>query len=87
MLRIVTIKVYIMTTIKHGTVDLPAYWASALVNGDYSGMTDSMMVLAIHSWLDANPSLVIDGCNDESYIGRYDGLLCDMLTYSYTERG
>ena len=23
------------------TITLPAYWASALVNGDYSGLTDS----------------------------------------------
>lgn len=62
-------------------VQLPAYWASALVNGDYSGITDVMMVLAIHSWLDTNPDLRIHSCSDESYIGRYRGIQCDMLTY------
>jgi hypothetical protein len=75
-----------MTTIKHGTVDLPAYWASPLINNDYSGVIDIMMTLAIHSWLDANPSLVIEGCNDVSFIGRYRGIQCNMLTYSYTEK-
>ncbi len=27
-------------TIEHDTVTLPAYWASALVNGDYSSLKD-----------------------------------------------
>jgi hypothetical protein len=67
------------------TIDLPAYWVSALVNGDYSGITDAFMVLAIHSWLDTNPLVNVISCNDVPYIGRYRGVMCDMLTYSYTE--
>ena len=75
-----------MTTIKHGTVDLPAYWASALINNDWSGIecTDTGRELSV--WLKANPSFYMECCSDDSYIGWFDGIQCDMLTYSYTER-
>jgi hypothetical protein len=75
-----------MTTIKHGTVDLPAYWASALVNNDWSGVEGTSTETKCRAWSEANPLLCIEGCNNESFISRYDDLLCDMLTYSYTER-
>jgi hypothetical protein len=66
------------------TLDLPACWASALVNNDfkYCGEREGLEAL---EWLEANPNAVIHDCSDESYIGRYEGIMCDMLTYSYTE--
>lgn len=75
-----------MSTIKQGTIDLPAYWASALINNDWTGIDDTDTGPELSAWLKANPSLCVEGCSDVSYIGRYRGGLCDMLTYSYTER-
>jgi hypothetical protein len=63
------------------TIDLPAYWCGVLVNGDFNAGLDE----ALNSFIRVNPTMVIHDCSDESYIGRYDGLMCDMLTYSYTE--
>ena len=63
------------------TIDLPAYWASALVNGDIVDNDDTELLAFIRD----NPTMVILDCSDISCIGRYDGVLCNMLTYSYTE--
>ena len=75
-----------MTTIKHGIIDLPAYWASALIDNDWSGIEGTHIEVELRAWVNTNPSLSITGCSDVTYIGRYDGILCDILTYSYTER-
>lgn len=61
------------------SIDLPAYWSSALINNDYSGIDDAL--LEVTAWQRDNPSTCIVLCSDISYIGHYDGLLCDMLTY------
>jgi hypothetical protein len=66
------------------TIDLPAHWASALVNNDFKHSSEREGLEA-RAWLEVNPVLIIEGCNDISYIGRSDGVMCDMLTYSYTE--
>lgn len=42
--------------IKTTQYKLPAYWASALVNGDYSGCDDADE-RAIDNWLAAHPEL------------------------------
>lgn len=68
-------------------VNLPAYWASALVNGDDWGLEGDDLV-QYQTWLYANTAIAIHSCSEESYIGRYDGLICDMLTYySHTVKG
>jgi hypothetical protein len=66
------------------TIELPAYWASALVNNDFEHC-DEREGLEAQEWLEDNPKVDILMCSDESYIGRHDGLMCDMLTYSYIE--
>jgi hypothetical protein len=66
------------------TIDLPAYWASALINNDYTGLDNDTLAECI-AWQRDNPKVRILMCNNESYIGRYDGVMCDILTYSYTE--
>ena len=43
---------------------LPEYWASALINGDYSGLDDAE-VEALEAWQeDEKPGLCV-GCDDE----------------------
>lgn len=66
---------------KFKQIELPAYWASALVNGDYSGLDDDTL-LDVHAWQRVNPNVNVVSCSDNVYIGRYDGLICDMLTYT-----
>jgi len=65
-------------------VDLPECWASAIINGDYSGLTVDE-VCAIEAWFEANPQ--IGGslcCSDSAFIGRFEGLQCSLLTYSFS---
>ena len=51
---------------KTETYTLPAYWASALVNGDVLGM-DAQDLIYIRRWLDAHPELgACLTCSDES---------------------
>ena len=62
--------------------ELPAYWASYLINGDASGISgveqyEADKFLAEHNL----PEPV--SCSDETHIGRFDGLMCDMLVYSF----
>lgn len=66
---------------KHFKIELPAYWCNVLINGDgYSGL-DREVLDAVIAWQRDNPNVCIELCSDESYIGHYDGLMCDMLTY------
>ncbi len=43
-----------------------AYWASYLINGDASGLTDREVALANH-WLASNEIKNIVSCSDESH--------------------
>jgi hypothetical protein len=61
-------------------VTLPAHWASALVNGDETGLEDEDCK-AIAAWVRSNPHLRVTSCNDESTLERFDGLLTDCLVY------
>lgn len=82
---------YVTMSNKQFTIELPAYWASALINNDYSGIDDDTL-LEVMAWERDNPNACITSCitpparerdaySDESYVGRYNGLMCDMLTY------
>ncbi len=63
------------------THDLPAYWASYLINGDDSGINFTDKVEADHFLKFRNlPSPV--SC-EPAGIGRYNGLMCDLETYSF----
>lgn len=68
-------------SIRTRTYTLPAYWASALINGDYSGLEDGEED-EINAWLGDHPRL---SCVDvgEPYLGRYDGLICDVATFTF----
>lgn len=65
-------------------VILPAYWASALINGDYSGCEDSEEK-EINEFLADNPHYgECRSYSDYPDIGRYNNLLCDVLTYTFS---
>lgn len=66
-----------MSNNKQFTIELPAYWCSALINNDWYHYN-----WEIKDWQRANPNACITSCSDESYTGRYDGLTCDVLTYN-----
>ena len=65
---------------KQFSIELPAYWVSALVNGDYSCLDTDTLEECI-AWCRDNPNACIISCNDISYIGHCNGLMCDMFTY------
>ena len=62
---------------------LPAYWASALINSDYSGYTNDEIVL-INESISGLPAPV---AVSDHYIGRYNGLLCDVAEYTFLLKG
>lgn len=58
-------------TIKVIEVTLPAYWASYLVNGDASGISDEDLELC-DEWLRDNLELIVVSCDGEPYFSRYN---------------
>ena len=68
------------------TIQLPAHWASALINGDYSECTYEEQK-AIDAFIADNPHFksCID-CTEYAEIAIYDGLLTDCLTYTFPVR-
>ena len=74
------------------TIDftLPAHWASALINGDFSGL-DADDDAAVRYWLDTEPDIGGDAlsCTDEPEFRAFhdaDGLACDCLTFTFPYR-
>ena len=75
-----------MPKIKTIRMKLPSHWASALVNGDFSGLSD-VEEKEINDFLTENPHLgPCFDCGDVSELARYEGLLCDVLTYTFPVR-
>lgn len=69
-------------------VELPAYWCTYLINADASGLDDAELQEAneVEEFLLFSGYRICDVLRDgddpvEPFIGRYDGKLCDMLTY------
>jgi hypothetical protein len=61
--------------------DLPAYWASYLINGDDSGIEGKDQYEADKFLAERNlPSPV--SC-EPAGIGRFNGVMCDLETYSF----
>lgn len=76
-----------MTAIKTQTYTLPAHWASALINGDTSGMEDAEEK-EMDVWLDAEkPGWCVD-CTDEAEFRRSNdatSLGGDCLTFTFQQ--
>lgn len=74
---------------KTTTYKLPAHWASVLINGDASGLSDDEDQ-ALAQWLnDVKPGYCLD-CNDEPeftpwHDAREYALAGDCLTFTFQE--
>lgn len=70
------------------TVVLPASWAPALVNNDWSGLEydDPDGAAKAKAW-QMESGLSVLSCGEESFIARYEGLLTECLEYVCTPKG
>lgn len=77
---------------KTTTYTLPAHWAPAMINGDFSGMTDEEES-ALLSWLadhadEISPTDAMDCTTDPEFRHSHDAdgyeLAGDCLTYTFT---
>ena len=77
-----------MKTLQTTALELPAYWASALINGDLSGLSGDEQE-ALDGYLGDNPELGFClACSDvPSFMWRHDAsgyeLAGDCLTYTF----
>ncbi len=62
---------------------LPAAWASALVNRDWSGLDfyDPESAKEARQWLADNSELEVIYCDSEPYPGRYKGMITMVSNY------
>lgn len=77
------VKTHLVTS----TFDAPAHWASALVNGDLTGLDyyGPDCVAEFEAWVKANPGRNVVDCSNEPHVGRWNGLQTELLTYSTLE--
>ena len=72
--------------LKSYTFDAPAHWASALINGDESGLDYSgpEAVKEYEQWCSKHRKECSEvvGTKGEPWIGRFHGLMTEMQTYT-----
>lgn len=76
-----------MSKFEEYTATLPAHWASALINGDTSGMSDDEE-LNFNSFIRCFPEYAEPvSCSDHAELTKYHDapgvLACDCLTFTY----
>jgi hypothetical protein len=75
-----------MPTFETDTFDAPAHWASALLNGDLTSFEyyGPESLAEYETWCSENPELVetVVDCNDDTFIGRFNGVQTELLTYA-----
>jgi len=66
-------------------VTLPAYWASALINGDWSGLEfyDQDEAIRAKAW-QLESGLHVLSCSETSFMARFEGVLTECLEYQCT---
>lgn len=64
------------------TFQAPAHWASALINGDTSGLEPDDLA-ELEAWVTANPEQAgeVVSCDGEAYITHWNGLQTEVLDY------
>jgi len=69
------------------TVTLPAAWASALINNDWSGLNfyDPDEAQRARDWL-RESGLDVISCSDQSVMAQFDGVLTECLEYQCVKR-
>ena len=63
------------------TLELPASWACALINGDESDNAIWEEISSTFSDLGYNPGKTLSVSNS-SYMGRFNGILTEMASYT-----
>lgn len=65
--------------------EAPAHWASYLINGDASGLVDyyGESTDEVDAWLASVGAGGPTDCSDEPHYGHWNGLLTDLLTYTF----
>jgi hypothetical protein len=63
-------------------IDAPAHWGSALVNRDASGLEPSEAA-CVADWVEKQGIGWPASMSDKSFMGRHEGLLTEMATYSF----
>lgn len=79
-----------MSALTETQIKLPTHWASALINGDRTGLTDDEE-LELDYYLNNNPEHNNPvGVSEESELGHFDfngkTLLTDLSTYKFLEQ-
>jgi hypothetical protein len=68
------------------TVKLPAYWGSALVNGDFTGLTNEEEA-SVNAWLEENPQYgECLSASDYPEIEMFEQQICDVLEFTFPIR-
>lgn len=67
------------------TITLPAYWASAIINDDWSGL-EAKEAVELQDFYVRNPHLGGALGVGEPYIGRHVGKLADVADYVFSVR-
>lgn len=69
------------------TVTLPAHWASALINDDWSGLEYAAPDEAAKAkaW-QMESGLSVLSCGEQQFVARFDGVLTECLEYHCTPK-
>ena len=62
------------------TYDLPAHWASYLINGDCSGLEPEDIELCDTKTKDLGSCVDV---SEDTFFGQFNGLGCDLATYTF----
>jgi hypothetical protein len=64
-------------------IAMPSYWASAIVNHDYSGLTNADIKELNNYLLDNGLSFKDCLSVGDTYTGKFNGLLCTVSEYTF----
>ena len=77
-----------MSKIKTISLDLPSFWASALINGDESGLEDEEQE-QLDAWTKDNQNLYCIDVSEETFFSKYHDaaeygvLACDCANFTF----
>jgi hypothetical protein len=64
------------------TFEAPAQWASLLINNDFSGLNSIEALEALHCLAQQGENPRAIACSENAYIGKHNGLMREMLSYT-----
>jgi len=63
-------------------INLPAFFASALINDDYSGLEDGDIKM-VQDFINDNPKLNCVDVAEDSFFGLYNGIGCELSEFYF----